>query len=130
MLYKSSTQLAFLSVLLLVLGFYVVFSGEHEYAELQVRNNEPHRWWGCGDGTIRVRIETDQRLMHNGKTYEFSELVQHLIYDFHRHPFGVLNIEAEENVKHNTLVRFSDAVKQRLPDTEFTWESYSELARR
>lgn len=129
MLHKSSTQLAFLSVLLLVLGFYVIFAEQEEVVGVEVFKGNQHHWWGCGHGSPWVRIESDNRFVHNHKVYSFEELIQHLTYEYYELPFDVVKIEAEENVRHDTLVRFSDGVLQRLPDMKFAWESYTETAR-
>lgn len=130
MLHKSSTQLAFLSVLLLVLGFYVIFAEQEEVVGLEVLKGTPHYkvgHWGNGPW---VRVETNERFVHNNNVYELDELVQHLTYDYYEWPFQILKIIAEENIKHDILVRFSVAMKQKLPDTVFVWESYRELASR
>lgn len=128
--HKSSTQLAFLSVLLLVLGFYVIFSNQKEVVGVEVFKGTQHHGWACSYGSQWVRIESDNRFIHDHKEYGFDELVQHVTYDYYELPFDVLKIEAEENVRHDTLVRLSDGILQKLPDMKFAWESYSETATR
>lgn len=122
---NSTVQFTLVGVLLVLVGFFLMLNSDVDIFDASTGRQVSDGLVICQD-TPWVTVIGNGTYLHSEKEWHLQDLAQHLVADFYVQPFSVVNVRAEENIKHEAVVHLSDAIKERLPDTKFLWQSYTE----
>jgi biopolymer transport protein ExbD len=122
MQFQNNIQFGLLAILLALASFFFMLNTNETGLEVH-RAAQGSTTRNCGD--IKVTIHANGSFIHNHQTWGMDNLVKHIAVDYHEQPFSRIDVIADENVSHATVVALSSRVKRVLPDVILNWESFS-----